>query len=72
MSAKVLAFPNYDLSFIIDTDASEEGIEAVISQVQEDGVEKPIAHAAKALRGAQRTIYTVYMKEMLALARPHD
>ena len=30
MSAEVLAFPNYDLSFIIDTVASEEGIGAVI------------------------------------------
>ena len=67
MSATFLAFPNYDLSFIIDTDASEEGIGAVISQKQ-DGVERPIAYAAKALRGAQRTTYTVYMKEMLALA----
>ena len=68
MSATVLAFPNYDLPFIIDTDASEEGIGAVISQVQEDGVERPIAYAARALRGAQRTTYTAYMKEMLALA----
>ena len=56
------------LPFIIDTDASEEGIGAVISQVQEDGNERPIAYAARALRGAQRTTYTVYMKEMLALA----
>lgn len=68
MSAEVLAFPNYDLPFIIDTDASEEGIGAVISQVQEDGNERPIAYAARALRGAQRTTCTVYMKEMLALA----
>ena len=46
-SPLVLAFPNYDLPFIIDTDASEEGIWAVISQVQ-NGVERPIAFAAKA------------------------
>ena len=52
MSAEVLAFPNYDLPFILDTDASEEGIGAVISQVQEDGNERPIAYAARALRGA--------------------
>lgn len=67
MSAEVLAFPNYDLPLIIDTDASEEGIGALISQVQEDGSERPIAYAARPLRGAQCTIYTVYVKEMLAL-----
>ena len=58
MSAIVLAFPNYDLPFIIDTDASEEGIGAMISQVQEDGVERPIAYAARALRGC--SAYNIY------------
>ncbi len=66
-SAPVLAFPNYKSKFIVDADASEEGIGATLSQIQ-DGVEKPIAFAAKALHGAQRTTYTVYQKEMLALA----
>ena len=60
-SATVLAFPKYDLPFIIETDAREEGIGVAISQIQ-DGFERPIAYAAKALRGAQRTTYTVYMK----------
>ncbi len=61
VSAPVLAFPNYNAKFIVDSDASEEGIGATLSQIQ-NGIEKPIAFAAKALHGAQRTTYTVYQK----------
>ena len=67
IEAPVLAFPKYHLPFVIDTDASDVGIGAALYQVQ-GGVERPIAFAAKALQGAQKNSYTVYMKEMLALA----
>ena len=63
--APVLAFPNFDLPFILDTDASTTGIAAVLSQVQ-DGTERPIAYAAKSLNKSQRKWPTTKI-EMLAL-----
>ena len=51
--APVLAYPRIDLPFILDTDASTTDVAAVLSQVQ-DGEERPITYAAKALTKSQR------------------
>ena len=44
----LLHYPNYNLPFMIQTDASSVGLGAVLLQV-EDGVEKPIYYASRAL-----------------------
>ena len=51
--APVLAYPRFDLPFVLDTDASTTGVAAVLSQVQ-DGEECPITYVAKALTKSQR------------------
>ena len=48
-SAPVLALPNWSKSFLLDTDASETGISAMLSQVQDDGSECVIAYASRLL-----------------------
>ena len=42
----VLAYPNFDLPFILTTDASKVAVAAILTQEQ-DGIERPIAYASK-------------------------
>ena len=61
----ILAYPDFKQPFILDTDASEYGIGAVLSQKQ-DGAERVIAYASRTLTKAERK-YCVTRKELLAL-----
>ena len=61
----VLATPNFQLRFTVQTDASEGGIGAVLSQVQ-DGAEHPIAYISRRLLKHERNYATVE-KECLAI-----
>ena len=65
VSAPILAFPNFDHDFILDTDASTYGLGAVLSQQFADG-EKVIAYASRTLTKAERQ-YCTTRREMLAL-----
>ena len=65
VSAPVLAFPCFDQEFIVDCDASDYGLGAVISQRQE-GNEKVIAYASRVLEDCKRW-YRTTKKEMLAM-----
>ena len=64
-TAPILAYPKDVGWYIIDTDASQYGIGAVLSQEQ-DGVERVIAYASKSLSKTQRR-YCVTKKELLAV-----
>ena len=63
--APILAHPRSDGDFILDTDASNEGIGAVLSQIQ-DGEERVIAFASKTLSRAERN-YCITRRELLAV-----
>lgn len=65
ISAPVLAFPIEDGDFRLDTDASDLGLGAVLSQLQ-NGEEKVIAYASKTLSPSQQVYCTTY-KELLAV-----
>ena len=49
MNNPVLAFANYTKDFLLKTDASKEGLGAVLSQKQEDGWFNVVAYGSQAL-----------------------
>ena len=64
-SPPILIMPTDDGDYILDTDASEFAIGAVLSQVQ-DGQEKVVAYASRSLDKRERN-YCVTRKELLAI-----
>ena len=50
MMAPVLAFPDFRRDFLLETDASEVGLGAVLAQRWEDGSVRPIVFASRTLQ----------------------
>ena len=63
---EVMAYPLNDGMFVLDTDACDTAIGAVLSQVQADGKERVVAYASRTLNKAERN-YCVTDKELLAV-----
>ena len=64
-TAPVLSYPDFTAEFILDSDASNHGIGAVLSQLK-DGVEHPVFYSSRSLTKAERN-YCVTRKELLAV-----
>ena len=63
--APILVFPDSTKTFLLDSNVSNEGIGAVLSQV-EDGQETVIVYASQVLSKAERG-YCVTRRELLAV-----
>ena len=61
-----LKFRNFSKPFIVDIDASDVGIGAVPSQLNEVNVEQPVGYYSRSISKSERK-YAVNRKEMLAL-----
>ena len=64
----ILGYPDFTRAFILETDASDRGLVAVLSQEQ-DGKRRVIAYASRGLRPTERNMdnYSSFKLELLAL-----
>ena len=66
MTAPVLAFADFEKPFRLETDASGDGLGAVLSQKQSDGKYHPVAYASCSLKGSESKYHSSKL-EFLAL-----
>ena len=66
MNSPMLAFAGYTKDFLLETDASKEGLGAVLSQKQEDGWFHPVAYGSQALTMHEKNYHFTKL-EFLAL-----
>lgn len=62
----ILAYPNFEKQFILTTDACLNGCGAVLSQIQDDGTEKPISFASRSFNKYERNKPIIEL-ELLAI-----
>lgn len=65
-TAPVLAYPDYSKLFILDTDASDYGIRAVLLQKDDEGQEHVVAFASRSFSKAKHR-YCVTRRDLLAV-----
>ena len=65
-SAPVLVFPDFNKPFLLETDASKEGLGAVLSQKQDDGRYHPVAFGSRTLTQSEKNYHSSKL-EFLAL-----
>ena len=64
--APILAYADYSKSFILHTDASRDGLGAILYQKQQDNSQRVIAYASRGLSPSERN-YPAHKLEFLAL-----
>ena len=62
----MLAYPDYRQKFKLCTDTSESGLGAVLTQIKEDKLERPVAYASRTLSKSEQN-YDAHKLEFLAL-----
>ena len=65
-SAPILAYPRFDLPFILQTDASNVGLGAVLAQLDTNGTERVVSYASRTLTPREKN-YSAMEKEALAI-----
>ena len=58
LKAPILAFPDFDKPFLLETDTSGKGLGAVLSQKQADGWYDPIAYASHVMNETEQRYHS--------------
>ena len=66
IAAPVLAYPDFDKQFIVETDASQHHVGAILSQIGSDGKEHPVAYWSDIL-APRASFWSAYKRELWAL-----
>ena len=66
LSAPVLVFPDFDKPFLLETDASKEGLGVVLSQKQDDGCYCPAVFGSRTLTPSEQNYHSSKL-EFIAL-----
>ena len=66
LRAPVLQFADFNKPFLLETDASGDGLGAVLSQKQSDGKFHPVAYGSRRLKGGEKRYHSSKL-EFLAL-----
>ena len=67
-SSPILAYPNYDKPFILETDASLKGLGAVLSQEDDEGNFRVISYASRMLKPYERSMWKCSSAKLELLA----
>ena len=62
MQSPVLAFADYTKDFLLETDASKEGLGAVLSQKQEDGWFHPVAYGSQVITTHEKNYHSMKLE----------
>jgi len=66
-AAPVLAFPDFEQAFILETDASIQGLGAVLAQRQADGTVRPVSYANCSLQNHKKYYSITELEELAAV-----
>ena len=61
-SVPVLVFPDFDKPFLLKTDASKEGLGAMLSQKQSDGCYHPVAFGSHSLTLSEKNYHSTKLE----------